>query len=254
VDRADGDSVPRGEAVAVQGACDSEFGGGCISFACRGSAQRKYSAFDRKLLAGYLAVRHFCFMPEGKQFTIFSDHKLLSFALHRVSEPWSARQQRQLAYISEFTSDVQHVPGVANVVADALSWPPPDPDTGAGLSGVETCPGQPSFNRPGPQSSVESSAVEQPVIAAAVDSIVDFAAMMEAAQEWCEDCKWICQQTSLKVRPCVVSSAAVLCDWSTGWPQPFVPAAYRADVFNNKHGLAHLGIRGTRRLISSHFV
>jgi hypothetical protein len=65
---------------------------------------------------------------------------------------------------------------------DPLSRPPPVPDTGADLSRVATCPGQPSFNRPGPQSSVESSVVEQPVIAAAVGGIVDFAAMV-AAQE-----------------------------------------------------------------------
>ena len=36
----------------------------------------------------------------------------------------SARQQRQLAYISELTSDIRHTPGAANVVADSLSHPP----------------------------------------------------------------------------------------------------------------------------------
>jgi hypothetical protein len=58
------------------------------------AAQQKYSAFDRELLAAYLSVRHFRFMLEGRDFVIFSDHKPLSFALQRVSEPWSARQQR----------------------------------------------------------------------------------------------------------------------------------------------------------------
>ena len=38
-----------------------------------------------------------------------------------MSEPWSARQQRQLAIISEFTSDIKYLPGNENVVADALS-------------------------------------------------------------------------------------------------------------------------------------
>jgi hypothetical protein len=32
-------------------------------------------------------------------------------------------QQRQLAYIAEYTSDLRHVPGSSNVVADALSHP-----------------------------------------------------------------------------------------------------------------------------------
>ena len=53
---------------------------------------------------------------------MLSDHKPLSFALQCLTDAWSARQQRQLSYIAEFTSDVRHVAGKANVVADALSW------------------------------------------------------------------------------------------------------------------------------------
>ncbi len=42
----------------------------------------------------------------------------------RVTPPQSASQQRHLAYISEFTSDLRHTPGSENVVANALSRPP----------------------------------------------------------------------------------------------------------------------------------
>lgn len=38
----------------------------------------------------------------------------------KVSEPWSARQQRHLAFISEFTTDIRHVAG-KDTVADCLS-------------------------------------------------------------------------------------------------------------------------------------
>jgi len=55
--------------------------------------QMKYSAFDRELLAVYLAIRHFCWALEGHAFHVESDHKPLSFALHRSSDAWSARQQ-----------------------------------------------------------------------------------------------------------------------------------------------------------------
>ncbi|XP_061887077.1 uncharacterized protein LOC133638459 isoform X5 [Entelurus aequoreus] len=62
--------------------------------------ERKYSVFDRELLALYLATRHFRFLLEGRSFTAFVDHKPLTFAMSKVTEPWSARQQRHLSAIS----------------------------------------------------------------------------------------------------------------------------------------------------------
>ena len=62
-------------------------------------------------------------MLEGGEFTIFTDHKPLTHALFRVSPPWSTSQQRHLSYLAEFTSSSVHLPGLENVVADALSQP-----------------------------------------------------------------------------------------------------------------------------------
>ena len=83
--------------------------------------ERKYSAFDRELLGLWLAIRHFRFLLEGREFAAFVDHKPLTFCMSKVAEPWSARQQRQLAYISEYTTDIRHIAGKSNVVADCLS-------------------------------------------------------------------------------------------------------------------------------------
>ena len=55
---------------------------------------------------------------------MLSDHKPLTFALQRQSDAWSARQQRHLSYVAEYMSDIRHVPGKENVVADCLSRPP----------------------------------------------------------------------------------------------------------------------------------
>ena len=51
----------------------------------------------------------------------YSDHKPLSFSLAEVSDPRSPCQQCQLAYISEFTTNVRHIAGKDNHVADAIS-------------------------------------------------------------------------------------------------------------------------------------
>ena len=83
--------------------------------------ERKYSAFDRELLGLWLAVRHFRFLLEGREFAAFVDHKPLTFSMSKVAEPWSARQQRQLSYISKNTTDIRHIAGKSNVVADCLS-------------------------------------------------------------------------------------------------------------------------------------
>jgi hypothetical protein len=69
-------------------------------------AQTRYLAFDRELLlSAYLAVQHFRFLLEGRQFTI---------SLPRPSQDvsrMSARQQRQLSYLAEFGARIQHKAG-----------------------------------------------------------------------------------------------------------------------------------------------
>ncbi len=87
-------------------------------------AQRKYSAFDRELFACYMGIRHFRFMPEGRRFTIYTDHKPLTYALRCVTDLWTVRECKHLAYIAKFTSNIKHVAGLENVVADTLSQPP----------------------------------------------------------------------------------------------------------------------------------
>ena len=87
--------------------------------------ETRYSTFDRELLGAYLAVRHFRFALEGRQFCLLTDHKPLCSALRRVSPPWSARQQRHLSFLAEFTDDIRFLPGDLNPVADCLSRPSP---------------------------------------------------------------------------------------------------------------------------------
>ena len=87
------------------------------------STGTKYSALDCELLAAYSSIRHFHFLLEAREFTLFTDHNPLTHTLFRSSPQWSARQTCHLAYISEFTSDIVHVLGSDNVVGNALSHP-----------------------------------------------------------------------------------------------------------------------------------
>ena len=85
------------------------------------SAQLNYSAYDRELAAIYEAVRHFRYFLEGQDFTIVTDHEPLIHTFTQRAEKKSLRQQRQISYSSQFTTNISYVPGSKNVVADSLS-------------------------------------------------------------------------------------------------------------------------------------
>jgi len=81
--------------------------------------ETKYSAFDRELLAIVMAVKHFRQFLEGRQFTIFTDHKPLLHCL-TMKDP-STRVLHQITFLSSFDIKFVHVSGKDNVVADCLS-------------------------------------------------------------------------------------------------------------------------------------
>ncbi|BHF62249.1 hypothetical protein SprV_0200523000 [Sparganum proliferum] len=86
-------------------------------------AETRYSTFGRELLAIYLAVKHFRHFLEGCDFTVFTDHKPLTFALRSHSDKYNPREITRLDYISQFTIDIRHIDGTMNEVADVLSRP-----------------------------------------------------------------------------------------------------------------------------------
>jgi transposase InsO family protein len=182
------------------------------------AAESRYSAFDRELLAAYLAIRHFRFMLEGRPFTLFTDHLPLVSAIHRVSPPWTARQQRHLAFISEFSVQLVHTPGLQNVVADALSRP------GGTVAAVTPPTAEP------PPISWQSLAQEQAAVA--------------------QDAN-----TSLQIVYHPLPGGHMLAgDTSTGQFRPLVPPSLRRRVFDSLHGLAHPGVKATKRIISARYV
>ena len=75
-------------------------------------AEARYSTFGRELLAMYLAIRHFRYFLEGRDFWVFTDHKPLTFALNSSPDRHSPREARQLDFVSQFTSDIRHIKGV----------------------------------------------------------------------------------------------------------------------------------------------
>jgi cleavage and polyadenylation specificity factor subunit 1 len=177
--------------------------------------EQKYSAFDRELLAIYLAIRHFRYYLEGRPFTVYTDHKPITFAMAKVSDPWSARQTRHLALISEFTTDIKHVAGKDNPVADALSR------------------------------ATVSQLMEG----------VNFEEMAREQQNNNDIWTYRTAVTGLKLEDVPVgnSDLKLLCDTSTGQLRPVVPLNMRRTVYDTVHGLSHPSVRSTVKMVNSRF-
>lgn len=181
-------------------------------------AERKYSAYDRELLAIYAAIKHFRYMLEATNFIVFTDHRPITFAFVQNVEKFSPRQTRQLDYIGQFTSDIRHISGKENVVADALSR----------LETI-TAPSPINYNE------------------LATGQVND----TELMHLFSENVSSSLKLKSLKFPEC---SNNLICDVSTDRVRPYVPLQFRKQIFNSLHDLAHPGIKATVRLIGERFV
>ena len=94
-----------------------------ISFYSRklNKTEQKYSTFSQELLAIKQAVKFFLPFVEGTNFHVLSDHKPFLNIFERKTARDFPREERWLEYISLHTTDIRHVSGKDNTVADALS-------------------------------------------------------------------------------------------------------------------------------------
>ncbi|GFV84462.1 transposon Tf2-9 polyprotein [Trichonephila clavipes] len=180
------------------------------------SSEKSYSAYDRELLAIYSAIRHFQYMLEARDFTVFIDHKPLTYAFRQKSDKCSPRQIRQLDFISQFTTNIVHIPGSVNIAADVLS---------------------------------RVSAITFP-------SQIDYDCIAETQQTDQELHTLIASGTSLELKKVTFpnSSTEIMCDLSTGTARPYIPKQHRQDVFSAMHNLSHPGIRRSVHLMKQRFV
>jgi hypothetical protein len=172
------------------------------------TAQQKYSAYDRELLAVYVAVKHFRHMPEARQFIIFTDHKPITYAFQQKRDKCSPRQFNHLDFIAQFTTDIRHISGQDNVVADVLSR-------------VESLSAPPSHD----------------ALATSQDSDNELRALLASSTA-----------LRLERQQIPATTVSNYCDTSAGKPRPYVPASLRLQVFQSVHDLSHPGTKATAKL------
>lgn len=178
-------------------------------------AQKKYSPYDRELLAIYTAIRHFRHILEGRNFVIYTDHKPLVFAFQQDVLRSSPRQARHLDYIGQFSTDIRHIAGKDNVVADALSR-------------IEAIHEAPDFNK------LAKSQQED-----------------QELKELLQDGKSALKLKSIQIPG---ATTTLICDTTTPVARPYVTEPFRHQVFRALHNLSHPGIRATAKLIKERYV
>lgn len=181
--------------------------------------QRHYSTFGRELLAAFEAIKHFRFFVEGREFTLYTDHKPLIGALRASGVSLSPREIRHMAFITEFTSDIRHTSGNDNPVADALSRIP----------------------------------VVHSITAADLFDLRDLAV---AQQRDPELSAFPLKGYSLQLQRIPFPDTDILlwCDASSDPPRPYLPPDLRRVVFDRLHNLSHPGIRASQHLLGARYV
>ncbi|CAK1579241.1 unnamed protein product [Parnassius mnemosyne] len=153
-------------------------------------------------------------MLEARHFTVYTDHKPISFAFHARKSNCSPRQYRHLDYIAQFTTDIRHISGKDNVVADTLS---------------------------------RIEALEAPIDLEAL-------AKSQASDPELEKLIKEGSSLRLEKLTVPGSRTPLYCDVSTPTARPFVTKFFRKQVFKTLHSLSHPGVNETAKLVAERFV
>jgi hypothetical protein len=148
-------------------------------------------------------------MLEKRHFTIFTDHKPITYAFQRKRGKFTLQQFNQLDFVAQFTTDISHISRHENVVADPLSR-------------VESVIVPPSYNALAASQNVD-------------DELRTLLGSTTALQ-----------LEELSIPGTTVSS---YCDTSAGRSRANVPGPLRCQVFQSVHDLSHPSTKATAKLV-----
>lgn len=177
-------------------------------------SQRKYSPYDRELLAIYEGIRYFRHMLEARHFIVYTDHKPICFAFSNRKDKCSPRQFRYLDFIAQFTTDIRHISGKDNIVADTLSR-------------VE------ALSQPIDLIQLAKSQQNDPELKSLLNGETSL---------------------RLRKTSVPGTTIELYCDDSLEALRPFVTKPLRHQVFESLHSLSHPGANATVKLVSQRYV
>lgn len=184
--------------------------------------QQRYPTYDRELLAIYEGLQHFRHLVEGHpNFVIYTDHQPLTFALSKqpVSHKrYNARRAAHLDEISQITTNIKHVSGKSNIVADMLS-----------------------------RIDAISAPINKLEIALAQANCPEL-------KKWRQET----ETSPFPLTGYLLSDAESLTIWcfdeNQEKPRPYIPEDLRFSIFKQIHDLSHPGPNATLRLLKKRYI
>ena len=190
-------------------------------------AQRSYSTFSKELYAISSAIKKFRHYVEGTSFFVMTDHKPILNAFVKKTARDLPREERYLEYIALYTTDIRHVSGEKNPVADALSR---------------------HF-----ESKISSEAAaddDEELMLGALFATPEFdIAQMQQEDPELKDI----MEGKKKITPDIVKEDNLYYAAINNNKRIYVPAVIRQKVIKDYHNTAHPGIRSTKKYLCSKY-
>ena len=157
------------------------------------------------------------------------------------------REARHLSFISEFTTDIQHVSGSDNAAADALSRSLNTSDREGGLTQEPTGSSPSETLQPTTTAAISLFPQAAVPIGELIRIQLDDLELRDLLRD---------HQPQLLLEEFHPDglNGELFCDVSTGKPRPYVPKPLRKEIFEGLHSLAHPGIKATVKLVSDRYV
>ena len=206
--------------------------------------QCAWTTYRRETFAVQQALRHFHEEIAGRPLTIYCDHLPLVQSFKSPNPP----MHDQIAYnhlmeIAQWCSDLRHVSGWSNAVADWLSRP-------------EGTLGAAHTLDPSMDPTVAAVDPPAPPPPANAFSTVDHVALA-TAQAQCPDIanyKDGKHKDHLKIELLeFIPGTRLWCEMSTGKARPIIPLPFRSLIFNAFHNLRHPGPRPTVKKVQERY-
>jgi len=181
------------------------------------AGQRLWSPYDRELFAIYLSIEHFEYAIRGRPLIVFTDHKPLISMFTSARNIKLDRRARHIEYIAQFTSDIRHISGASNIVADHLS--------------------RLEINQIAAPVTIRLIAEEQ-----RVDDEVKAIRSNGYRDHDIRDVYFSDDDSTLT------------CSFFRNVNRPLVPAKFRFQVYSQIHGLSHPGANATLKLLRDRYI